>query len=181
MPGGLVVRAITYAAAAMHVAKVHRHLPGAPPRVQIRACFGAYRGARLRAVAMLGNPVSPHHNDALEVRRLASDGAWGACSALYLACLSEAARHGKARMVTYIFASESGRSCEIAGGVRVEVGPQGVDTRKGRKNLTRGVRKVRYDWVISGPRPVERQGGLFTSGPPCPDLSQPRAPVTAGR
>lgn len=98
---------------------------------------------------MLGNPVSPHHNGALEVRRLASDGAWGACSALYLACMVETLRRQKSRMITYVFADETGKSVEFAGGQRVATCRPGKDTRKGRMNITSHVAKVRYEWKFT--------------------------------
>lgn len=135
------IEEIPFSEAAGFVWRTHRTLPLSPIRVQIRACFGVYWKHRLRAVAMLGEPVAPalcrtHY----EVRRLASDGLYGACSALYLRC-REAAMPRK--LITYTLPDEPGTSLVAAGMCRAGETQGTRDTRKGRTGVAQG-RKVRW-------------------------------------
>jgi len=138
---------IDYSEARNFVAKVHRHCPIAPPMVQIRCSFGLYWKGDLRAVAMLGNPVSPHLSRThLEVRRLASDGIYGACSSLYLLC-NETAIARNRKLVTYTLQSETGASLIASGAVETGRTHGGTDYRSGRTNRLAGIPKLRWEWT----------------------------------
>lgn len=140
------VVSISYEDAAEHCARTHRHLPKAPPKLQIRACFGIYWKGVLRATAMLGNPVSPWLcREYLEVRRLASDGLYGACTLLYAACLEETLKRGKI-MLTYTFSTEPGTTLRLAGAESLGETKTGKDMRKGRENKTFGQTKQKWVW-----------------------------------
>lgn len=151
------ITAVPYATAAAFVAQHHRYLPVPPPRMQIRACYGVWWKGRLRAVAMVGNPVSPHLSRShVEVRRLASDGLYGACSALYRTSLGYATAAAR-KLVTYTRASETGASLRAAGAVPVSVTHGGVDCRRGRVNRLAGVPKVRWEWPETAYRVIEEE------------------------
>lgn len=112
--GRLRVRPVPLATARAVVTLLHRHHPAPLGHV---ASFGAYQGARLVGVAVLGRPVS-RVLDArgwLEVTRVATDGTSGACSALYAACAREADERGAPCVCTYILAAEGGASLRGAG------------------------------------------------------------------
>ena len=140
---------IDYCTAAAFNACVHRHLPTAPPRYQIRACFGIYWKSDLRAIAMCGNTVAPSLTHSyFEVRRVASDGLYGACSTLYGACRLYAMEHNRG-LVTYTLDSESGASLRASGARYDGIRKSGRDTRDGRANLTSHIMKVR--WILLYP------------------------------
>ena len=140
------IRQIDYEEAACFCAKTHRHLPIAPPKMQCRVNYGVFWKDTLRAIAIVGTPVSPHlQTHYLEVRRLASDGIYGACSALYMQSDKYAESVGKF-LVTYTFANESGASLIASGASIVKTCKRGKDTRAGRKNITSNIDKVRWEW-----------------------------------
>jgi hypothetical protein len=145
------IEQIPFSEAAGFVWRTHRTLPLSPIRVQIRRCLAVYWKHRIRAVAMLGEPVAPSLcRTHLEVRRLASDGLYGACSALYVACRDAALPR---RLVTYTLPGESGASLRAAGMVEDGLTRGTRDTRKGRTGAAQGV-KVR--WVF----PMANRSGL---------------------
>lgn len=140
------IERLDYAEASAFVRRHHRHLPVPPPSQQVAWCAGVVWQRRLRAVVMVGQPVAPSlARSHYEVRRLASDGLWGACSALYRWAVQLVRERGRA-LVTYTLASESGRSLEASGARRVSETPGGIDRRPGRTNRLAGVTKVRWEW-----------------------------------
>ena len=140
------IEEIDYATAADFNERTHRHLPKAPPRVQVVKCWAVKWKDKIRAVAILGQPCSPHLSRThLEVRRLASDGLWGACSALYSVCKAFTEARGR-KCVTYTFENESGASLYAGGATCEGVRKSGKDCRKGRVNLTSKIKKVR--WIL---------------------------------
>lgn len=71
----------------------------------------------LHGVAIAGRPVARHLDDGLtlEVTRVATDGVWNACSALYGACRRAAKALGYRRLITYTLLSETGASLRASG------------------------------------------------------------------
>lgn len=133
------VEEIDYATAAAFNERTHRHLPKAPPRIQIVKCWAVMWKGAIRAVAILGQPCSPHLSRThLEVRRLASDGLYGACK-------KHTEEKGR-KCVTYTFENESGASLYASGATCDGVRKAGKDCRKGRVNLTSQIKKVR--WIL---------------------------------
>ena len=131
------------------VAKVHRHHK---PVTGAKFAVGWAEGDAIRAVAIVGRPVSRHLDDGwtLEVNRVASDGASNACSALYAACWRAARALGYRKLVTYTLASEPGTSLRAAGW-KVVGQTKGADwSRDGRPRVPGAAQlfdKVRWEPV----------------------------------
>lgn len=101
--------------------------------------------AKLVGVATVGRPVSRHLDDGatVEVTRVATDGTWNACSALYGACWRAARAIGYDRAVTYNRDDESGASLSAAGWRRFAR----RDVRRGWDTPARRRDNGRYDAV----------------------------------
>ncbi|MER8030732.1 XF1762 family protein [Streptomyces bauhiniae] len=97
------------------VAEWHRHHK--PPAGAVFCVGAADDEAVLRAVAMVGRPVSRMLDDGqtLEVTRTATDGAFNANSLLYGAAWRAAQALGYTRLLTYTQDGESGASLRGAG------------------------------------------------------------------
>lgn len=115
-PPALALAPITKDSARRFVGQVHRHnLPPSRQCIGYVACVddtGAVRG-----VALWGIPSARKLNDGYtaEVLRVATDGAYNACSLLYGACKRGAAAAGYRRLYTYTLQSESGASLKASG------------------------------------------------------------------
>ncbi len=96
------------------VAAHHRHHE---PVVGHLFSLGAFSGADLVGVAIVGRPVSRHRQDGYtaEVTRLCTDGTKNACSFLYGAALRAAFALGYLRIGTYTMPDEGGASLRAAG------------------------------------------------------------------
>jgi tRNA A37 N6-isopentenylltransferase MiaA len=96
------------------VAEQHRH--HLPP-VGCKFCIAVADEEAVRGVAIVGRPVARMLDDGftLEVTRLATDGAYNACSMLYAASWKAARALGYKRLITYILKSEPGTSLKAAG------------------------------------------------------------------
>jgi hypothetical protein len=97
------------------VARHHRHHK--PPVGHKFSLAVADEGGSVRAVCMVGRPVSRHLDNGLtlEVTRLASDGCPNACSCLYGAAWRAAKALGYGKLITYILESESGTTLKASG------------------------------------------------------------------
>ncbi|MEU2512898.1 XF1762 family protein [Streptomyces syringium] len=97
------------------VAEWHRH--HRPPPGAVFSVGAADQHGVLRAVAIVGRPVTRHLDDGetLEVTRSATDGARNANSLLHGACWRAAQALGYSRLITYTQEGESGASLRGAG------------------------------------------------------------------
>ena len=154
MPRTLVVRPITFRAAAAFVAEHHRH--NAPPRGHIVSASVVDETGAVRGVVMVGRPVARALDDGVtaEVNRTCTDGCPNANSMLYGVAWRAVRALGYTRMVTYTQASETGASLRAAGARRVAELPARRSWRESSvalKNLrddvgTGGVPRVRWEW-----------------------------------
>jgi hypothetical protein len=113
---GLVVYPVSLAVAKMFVYSHHRTHRVAPPGHLFS--FGAFDGARLCGVAIVGRPSARHldvNGEIAEVTRCCTDGTRNACSILYGAAWREVRAKGYRRLVTYTLAEEGGASLRAAG------------------------------------------------------------------
>lgn len=111
------VRPATVSDAKRAIARWHRH--NKPPVSGLFAAAVA-RGAgdpEPCGVAVVGRPSAQELQDGrtCEITRVATDGAYNACSMLYAACRKAAAALGYRRVYTYTLATESGASLRAAG------------------------------------------------------------------
>jgi hypothetical protein len=97
------------------VRRWHRHHP--PPCSGLFALGVVDEAGTLRGVAIVGRPVARMSDDGwtCEVTRVATDGCFNACSALYGAAWKAARALGWRRMITYTLPSEGGSSLRGAG------------------------------------------------------------------
>lgn len=97
------------------VAQVHRHHRPSVGDVFRLACVDA--AGQVRGVASVGRPVARKLDDgtALEVTRVATDGARNACSLLYGAARRVAFGLGYRAIITYTLPAESGASLRGVG------------------------------------------------------------------
>lgn len=104
-----------FAEACAFVAQHHRHHK--PPVGHKFSLAVADEGDTVRAVCMVGRPVSRHLDNGmtLELTRLASDGCPNACSCLYGAAWRAAKALGYGRLITYILNDEPGTTLKAAG------------------------------------------------------------------
>lgn len=125
---------IEFAAAAAFVSQHHRH--HTPPIGHLFS-IGAYRGAALVGVVIVGRPVARGRDDGLtaEVTRLCVLGAEpNACSFLYGKACRAALAMGFRRIGTYTLARESGASLRAAGWIVIsEVKGRSWDTPSRRR------------------------------------------------
>lgn len=110
----LSVTPIDFAEANEFVAKYHRHhkpMPGC------KFCIAVSEDEVVRGVCMVGRPVSRHLDNGwtLEVNRVATDGAFNACSMLYGAAWRAAKALGYRRLITYTLPEEGGASLRAVG------------------------------------------------------------------
>jgi hypothetical protein len=110
----LTIRPITITDAKATVAKWHRH--NKPPVSGLFA-VAAESDGKLCGVAIVGRPVARRLQDGwtCEIIRVATDGTYNACSALYGACRAAAKAMGYRRVITYTLQSEPGASLRAAG------------------------------------------------------------------
>lgn len=131
---GLRHERIEFAAAAAFVAEHHRHHT---PPVGHLFSIGAFQGADMVGVAIVGRPVARHRDDGLtaEITRLCvRDGVRNAASFLLGKCAKAALALGFTRIGTYTLARESGTSLRAAGWVAVaEVKGRSWDTPSRRR------------------------------------------------
>lgn len=113
----LAVVPLTLKAANEFVAKHHRHHGPVTGGLDFFRIGAIDAGGDLRAVAIVSRPPNRNSDDGVtcEVVRLASDGAFNACSFLYGASARIARGMGFQRMITYTLDSESGASLRAAG------------------------------------------------------------------
>lgn len=106
---------VRFREAATFVGQWHRH--HRPPIGQIFAVGAADQEGVLRAVVIVGRPLSRHLDNGmtLEVTRTCSDGSRNANSLLYGAAWRAAKALGYTRLITYTQAGESGSSLRGAG------------------------------------------------------------------
>ncbi len=114
---------ITFRAAALFVAQLHRH--NKPPRGH-KFSIGLENNGVLVGVAMCGRPIARHEDDGrtIEVNRTCTDGTANANSMLYGAAWRAARAMGYRRIITYTQADESGASLRAAGFIRIRDLPQ---------------------------------------------------------
>jgi len=107
------IRPISLEDANRYVISHHRHHSKV---LRHKFSLSAYKGCEMVGVAIVGRPVSRYLDDGmtLEVLRLCTDGCKNACSFLYSACARVAKEMGYKKIVTYILASESGKSLDAA-------------------------------------------------------------------
>ncbi len=129
---GLELRPITRDEAHAYIREHHRH-HGAPPGELWRHAVMDDEGV-LRGVALVGRPVARELDDGLtcELTRMATDGFPNACSFLYAAWRKTALAKGYRRGLTYILATEKGRSLHGAGIYRLKKADGELWTVKGR-------------------------------------------------
>lgn len=96
------------------VTRWHRHHQ---PIRGYKFAIGVADGERVCGVAMTAMPVARHLNDGftLEVRRVATDGTFNACSKLLSASWRAARALGYRRLITYTLQEEGGASLRAAG------------------------------------------------------------------
>jgi hypothetical protein len=113
----LVVVPLTLKAANDFVALHHRHHGPVTGGLDFFRIGAIDQNGTLRAVAIVSRPPNRNSDDGVtcEVVRLASDGAFNACSFLYGASARIARAMGFTRMITYTLESESGASLRAAG------------------------------------------------------------------
>lgn len=125
---------LEFAEAAAFVSAHHRH--HTPPIGHLFS-IGAFRGADLVGVVIVGRPVARARDDGqrAEVTRLCvTDGEPNACSFLYGKAAKAALAMGFRRIGTYTLARESGASLRAAGWVAIsEVKGRSWDTPSRRR------------------------------------------------
>lgn len=107
---------ITKDRARRYIGDVHRH--NLPPGHMTTFQIGCIDDTgELRGVAIVGRPSARGLDDGhtAEVLRLATDGAYNACSMLYGACKRAARALGYSRLYTYTLQRESGASLRASG------------------------------------------------------------------
>lgn len=152
----------TVKAASRYVRDNHRHHP-APQGGLFAACVVDESGV-IRGVAIAGRPLgrgnrrrTPDHVaplnsiDAVEITRVATDGARNACSILYGAMRAAAKALGYRRVFTYTLASEPGTSLRAAGFVRSGTvdGRSWTTPSRPRTDKHPTVDKVRWEVVFA--------------------------------
>lgn len=150
----LDVTPITLKEAHVFVRDTHRHHK--PAQGALFAIAASDRDGIVRAVAVVGRPVSRHLQDGwtVEVVRLASDGAHNACSMLYRAAWRAARALGYRRLITYTLESESGASLRAAGFKVIGQAGGGTWDRKARPRIDTHPTQMKLRWELS----VERIG-----------------------
>lgn len=141
------------------VAAWHRHHQ--PVKIH-RFSIGAVKDRRLVGVAIVSTPVNQFSGDArevAEVRRVATDGTYNACSFLYGACARTAKAMGFHRIQSYILPEEGGASLRAANW-QLEV----ADT--GRSNF-----HSRPGRIASYPLGSKQRWGLILNAPVDLDLA----------
>lgn len=110
----LYLQPISLKAAGEFINKFHRHHKA--PR-GCKFCIAVNDGVSIRAVAIIGRPVSRHLDDGytLEVTRLCSDGTPNACSMLLGSAWRAARALAYRRLISYLLASEAGTVMLAAG------------------------------------------------------------------
>lgn len=97
------------------------------------------RDGVLCGVAIVGRPIARKSQDGrtCEILRVATDGAYNACTKLYGACCRAAKALGYRRVHTKTLLSEPGASLRAAGFVEIGETPDGKDwDRAGRRRVT---------------------------------------------
>jgi hypothetical protein len=114
MSGGLKLGRVTLDEANAFVRDLHRHHP---PAVGHVFSLGAFSGAKLVGVAIVGRPVARMRDDGLtlEVTRLCTNGHRNACSFLYGRAARATFALGYLRIGTYTLPDEGGASLRAAG------------------------------------------------------------------
>lgn len=142
---------ITLRDAREYVRRVHRH--HRPPQgglFAVAACASA--DAEICGVAIVGRPVARKLDNGwtAEVTRLATDGTKNACSFLYAASWRAARALGYKRLVTYVLASEPGKSVAAAGWKLVGEAGGGSWSRAERPRIDAHPtqRKMRFEATI---------------------------------
>lgn len=110
----LSVVPISFKSACSFIRQEHRHHK--PPQGH-KFSIGLTDGTKIIGVAIVGRPISRHLDNGkrAEVTRLCTNGVKNGCSKLYSACWQAAKAMGYTEMITYILASENGKSIEAAG------------------------------------------------------------------
>lgn len=110
---------LTLPAANHFIERHHRH-HGILPGGFAWWAIGAVENGEVVGVALAGRPTNRNNDDGqtVEVQRVATDGTFNACSALYGACARAAKAIGAARIITYTLNAESGGSLRGAGWIR---------------------------------------------------------------
>ena len=113
-PPRLLHGRITLSEANAFVRDIHRHHP---PVVGHLFSIGAFSGAALVGVVIVGRPVSRLRDDGVtaEVTRLCTDGTRNACSFLYGRAARAAFALGFVRIGTYTLPDEGGASLRASG------------------------------------------------------------------
>lgn len=110
----IVLRPSTIKEAARYVKSMHRHLPAVTGGLWAVAVVD--RDGDVRGVAIVGRPCRMLQDGyTAEITRVATDGAYNACSMLYGACRRAARALGYRRLFTYLLAHEHGASLKAAG------------------------------------------------------------------
>lgn len=135
-----------------YIARVHRHHK--PPTGDLFRLAVVDDSGLVRGVASVGRPVAPKLQDGwtFEVNRVATDGAFNACSKLYGAARTVAFTLGYRRGFTYTLPSEGGASLRGAGWTcdgDVERSALGWKSREGRADVVIPV-KTRWSCVNPG-------------------------------
>ncbi len=108
------LRPITIAAAIKFVRLHHRHLPTVTGGLW--AVSVVDRDGDVRGVAIVGRPCRMLQDGyTAEIVRVATDGAYNACSMLYGACRRAAKALGYRRLYTYLLAHEHATTVKAAG------------------------------------------------------------------
>ena len=130
----LTIQPINLREACAFVKEHHRHHKA--PRGCL-FCVAVNDGERVRGVAIVGRPVSRmlQDNYTAEVTRVATDGAWNACSMLYGAAWRACRALGYRRLVTYTLPEEGGGSLRGAGFTMIGEAGGGSWNRKGRPRV----------------------------------------------
>lgn len=110
--------------------------------------LAAEKNGQIVGVVMVGRPVSRMLDDGktAEVIRLATDGTKNACSFLYARARQIAFAMGFTRIITYILASEPGKSLIAAGWRFVREGGGGTWSRPSRKRKDKAPLEIKQLW-----------------------------------
>lgn len=110
----LDAKPIELGAANAYVKRLHRHHP---PVYRDKFRIAAFDGTKIVGVVQVARPVSRILDDGktAEVVRLCTDGTRNACSFLYSRAARIAKEMGYDRIITYILASENGKSLKASG------------------------------------------------------------------
>lgn len=157
----LTIQPINLREACAFVKEHHRHHKA--PRGCL-FCVAVNDGERVRGVAIVGRPVSRmlQDNYTAEVTRVATDGAWNACSMLYGAAWRACRALGYRRLVTYTLPEEGGgqparrgihndrrggwRFVESQGAPTCGPAPDTAEATMGEKKLTTAPRREPGGW-----------------------------------